>query len=180
MSLSPFSLATPNAASRLSTKVKVVELCRKPKVLNYPQAAGLGPPSFAHGPLYAVFPRSSTDNVLVIGKLVPSFFGLYIFTIWKVMEVESAQRQGRSENISRLPPPPQSTSRSRACHPPRYDHHLHRLEIFRRHLERPAHSDPLNEAVKTVRTLRAASSLWPFPASTVGLASIFICSTWSL
>ena len=83
MSLSPLSLATPNAASRLSTKVKVVELRRKPKVLNHPQAAGLGPPpSFAHGPLYAVFPRSSTDNIL------------------------SAQRQGRSENISRLPCPP--------------------------------------------------------------------------
>ena len=59
-----------------------------------------------YGPLYAVFPRSSTDNVLVIGNLVPLFCGLYMFTIWKVVEVKLTQRQGRSENISRLPCPP--------------------------------------------------------------------------
>ena len=98
VSLSPFPLVTSDGASRLSTKVRVKWLCRKPKALNHPQAASLGLSLVCARTVVCHSPGSSTDNVLVIGKLVPLFCGLYIFTVRQVLEVEPAQRQGRNEN----------------------------------------------------------------------------------
>lgn len=108
---SPFSLAlisqTLIGTSR-STKAKVAELSKKPETLNHPQAARLCPSLVCACRIFLrrLSEDKSTDNVLVVGKITLLFHGFYMLTVWRVLEVESAQRKRHDEHLQHLHPGP--------------------------------------------------------------------------